>query len=82
MKKKDESFSLEEALAELEKISEKMAAEDLPIEESLGLYEKSVKLVALCQESLKKARLKIVSLEKGEEAQKPSAEEAADSPAV
>ena len=57
MKKKDESFSLEEALAELEKISEKMAAEDLPIEESLGLYEKSVKLVALCQESPKKARL-------------------------
>lgn len=67
MKKKEEGFSLEEALAALEQISEKMASEDLPLEESLELYEKSVKLVALCQDSLQKARLKIISLENGEE---------------
>lgn len=66
-KKKEETLSLEEALAALEQISEQMSANDLPLEESLALYEKSVRLTALCREGLKKAQLKLVSLEGGEE---------------
>ena len=67
MKKKEENLTLEEALAALEQIGERMAAADLPLEESLALYEKSVRLTAQCQKSLQKARLKLVSLEGGEE---------------
>ena len=65
MRKKEETPTLEQALSMLEEISEKMAADGLPLEESLALYEKSVRLVALCQNSLQEARLKIVSLEGG-----------------
>lgn len=82
MKKKEESFSLEEALASLEEISERMAAEDLPLEESLALYEKSVRLVALCQDCLQKARLKIISLENGKEKEDLPELPAGEAPAI
>lgn len=77
--KKKENLSLEEALAALEQISERMAANNLPLEESLALYEKSVRLAALCREGLQNARLKLVSLEGGEE---KAAQQAGENPAL
>lgn len=63
----DQSF--EKALAELEKIVEKMEKGGLHLNESLALFEKGVKLARFLREELEKAEKKINILlkdEKGE----------------
>ena len=63
----DQSF--EKALAELENIVEKMEKGGLPLNESLALFEKGVKLARFLREELGKAEKKINILlkdEKGE----------------
>jgi len=62
-------LSFEKALAELEKIVEKLEGGDLSLNESLALFEKGVKLARYLREELQKAEKKVEILlkdEKGE----------------
>jgi exodeoxyribonuclease VII small subunit len=52
-------LSFEEALKELEKIVEKLDKGGLPLNESLDLFEKGVKLARFLREELEKAEKKI-----------------------
>ncbi|UCC39444.1 MAG: exodeoxyribonuclease VII small subunit [Candidatus Aminicenantes bacterium] len=68
------TLSFEKALAELEKIVEKLEKGDLPLNESLAFFEKGVKLARYLREELEKAEKKIEILlkdEKGEVKEKP-----------
>jgi exodeoxyribonuclease VII small subunit len=55
-------MSFEEALAELEEIVEKLEKGQLSLDESLGLFEKGIKLVRECNDKLKSARQKVEKL--------------------
>jgi exodeoxyribonuclease VII small subunit len=57
MSQKKQSF--EDSLAELEKIVTKLEEGDLPLEESLELFEKGVGLSRECQERLNQAERRI-----------------------
>ena len=57
MSQKKQSF--EDSLAELEKIVNKLEDGDLPLEESLELFEKGVRLSRECQERLNLAERRI-----------------------
>ncbi len=66
--------SFEKALSELERIVEKLGKGGLALNESLGLFEKGVKLARFLREELEKAEKKIGILlkdEKGEIKEKP-----------
>ena len=68
------TLSFEKALADLEKIVEKLEKGDLALNESLTLFEKGVKLARYLREELEKAEKKIEILlkdEKGEVKEKP-----------
>lgn len=68
------TLSFEKALADLEKIVEKLEKGDLPLNESLALFEKGVKLARYLREELEKAEKKIEILlkdEKGEVKEEP-----------
>jgi len=54
----------ESALKELEEIVTKLEDTELPLEESIGLYEKGVKLSGICTKKLKEAEAKILELGK------------------
>ena len=54
----------EGALKKLEGVVEAMESGDLPLETLLAKYEEGMKLVAVCQETLAEAELKIQKLEK------------------
>ena len=56
--------SFETSLAELEDIVAKLEDGDLPLEESLGLFEKGIKLSRECRERLSKAERRIEVLMK------------------
>ncbi len=56
--------SFEASLAELEKIVAKLENGDLPLEESLELFEKGIKLSRECRERLSKAERRIEILVK------------------
>lgn len=64
MTKKTTEPSFEEALAQLEEIVRKLEGGELPLEESMKLYEEGVKVTALCNKRLKAAKLKIEELKK------------------
>jgi exodeoxyribonuclease VII small subunit len=51
--------SFETALVELESLVERMEAGDLSLEDSLGAFERGVKLTRHCQSALKNAELKV-----------------------
>ncbi|MFV2060598.1 MAG: exodeoxyribonuclease VII small subunit [Gammaproteobacteria bacterium] len=53
------NFNFESALAELEKLVEKMEQGDLSLEQSLVDFERGVTLTRQCQESLKTAEQKV-----------------------
>ncbi len=68
------TLSFEKALADLGKIVEKLEKGDLPLNESLALFEKGVKLARYLREELVTAERKIEILlkdEKGEVKEKP-----------
>jgi len=54
--------SFEEALTELETLVQKLEQGELSLEESMQVYERGVKLTALCNARLKGAKLKIEEL--------------------
>lgn len=55
-------LTFEAAMDRLDQIVEAMEAGDLPLEESMKLFEEGTKLSALCSDTLKKAELKITEL--------------------
>jgi exodeoxyribonuclease VII small subunit len=55
-------LSFEESLESLEAIVERLESGDVPLEESLKLYEKGAKLAAACYETLQNAQQKITEL--------------------
>lgn len=52
----------ESALRELEQIVDKLDDQDLPLEESIAMYEKGVKLSRICSKKLSEAQIKIEKL--------------------
>ncbi len=63
----------EESLAELEQLVERMEQGNLPLEESLKLFERGVQLTRTCQKALKEAEQKVQILleENGESTLQP-----------
>jgi exodeoxyribonuclease VII small subunit len=52
-------LSFEQALAELEKIVQRLEAGDVPLEDSIRIYERGAALKAHCEAKLKAAQLKV-----------------------
>lgn len=65
MKKKTPQ-SYEEAIQQLEKITESMQNNDLPLEKSLAAYEYGQQLVQYCQQKLAEVEQKLQILDHGE----------------
>ncbi|WP_045226362.1 exodeoxyribonuclease VII small subunit [Methyloterricola oryzae] len=53
------AFQFEDSLAELEQLVERMEQGNLPLEESLKLFERGVHLARGCQKALKEAEQKV-----------------------
>lgn len=63
--KKPHAFDFEKALADLNTLVEQMERGDLPLEQSLTLFEQGIGLTRDCQKALKSAQQKVhVLLEK------------------
>jgi exodeoxyribonuclease VII small subunit len=71
------ALRFEESLAELERLVERMEQGNLPLEESLKLFEHGVQLTRSCQKALKEAEQKVQILleENGEPTLKPFTDE-------
>jgi len=52
-------MSFEEALAELEKIVQRLESGSAPLEESISIYERGAALKAHCEQRLEQARLRV-----------------------
>ena len=55
-------MKFEEALEKLEMIIEKLEKEELPLEESIKLFEEGIGLYKFCNKELNEAEKKIISL--------------------
>ena len=53
------AMSFEDALRELEQIVHKLEAGDVPLEDSVRIYERGAALKAHCEKKLKEAELKV-----------------------
>jgi exodeoxyribonuclease VII small subunit len=62
-----EEKSFESSLRELEQIVEQLEAGDLPLEQSLDLFEQGVRLSRECQRRLDEAEQKVEILLKGDD---------------
>ncbi len=60
--KNEEKLDFEQALAELEKIVKELESGNLPLERSLILFERGVRLARSCKEKLNEAEVKINKL--------------------
>jgi exodeoxyribonuclease VII small subunit len=58
----DDDFKLENALEDLERIVEELENGKLPLDESLALFERGIKLIRLCNAKLDNAEQRIESL--------------------
>ncbi|MFQ5945210.1 MAG: exodeoxyribonuclease VII small subunit [Anaerolineae bacterium] len=63
----EETPSFEEAFRELEETVQKLDAGELPLDESLALFERAMDLVGYCTKLLDDAELKVRSLMPGGE---------------
>jgi exodeoxyribonuclease VII small subunit len=61
---KTDQPTFEQALQQLEQIVQKLEKGELPLEESLGLYEEGIRLSRLCHGKLEEAEGKIAMLVK------------------
>ncbi len=61
------AIRLEEHLRRLEEIVKRLEAPDLPLEEALKLYEEGVRLVRICEKSLREMKERVEVLLKTEE---------------
>ena len=62
---KNSSLSFEASLARLDEIVRHLEKGDLPLSESLALYEEGTALIASCSKMLDEAEQKVVKLKKG-----------------
>lgn len=53
------AMSFEDALAQLERIVHKLETGDVPLEDSIRIYERGAALKAHCERKLKEAELKV-----------------------
>ncbi len=65
MTAKKVSPSFEDSLSRLDEIVRHLEKGDLPLSESLALYEEGTALIALCSKMLDEAEQKVVKLKKG-----------------
>ena len=56
--------SFEELLQQLQKVAQQLSSGDLPLDQSLRLYEKGVELTRKCQDKLERAETQIKQLSK------------------
>jgi exodeoxyribonuclease VII small subunit len=63
-----QELSFEAAFSELEALLERLDRGDLPLDESVALYERGRQLAARCQSLLDSAELRVTRLMEGEEA--------------
>ncbi len=64
--KKHSPKNFEDALAQLESLTEAMQNNDLPLEEALAAYQRGQELVHYCQQKLAEVEQKLQVLEGGE----------------
>jgi len=57
-----EGLSFEEALATLEQVVEQIESNELPLDETLRLFEQGTRLARRCDELLEQAELRVVEL--------------------
>jgi len=62
--KKSEELTFESAIIELENITKSLEEGNLPLLESVGLFEKGMELIKYCNDCLEKAEAKITVLAK------------------
>jgi len=62
----DRELSFEEAIEELEEITNKMEKGEIPLEKSIELYEKAKKLIKFCEDKLSNVEKRIKELKKDE----------------
>ncbi len=55
----DKNITFEEALAQLEKIVKQLESSDATLDDSVKLFEKGIRLSALCSDYLKQAQQKV-----------------------
>lgn len=60
-----EPKNFEAAMAELDRLVERMEAGELPLEESMTAYQRGTELLAYCQRVLGEAQAKVQILESG-----------------
>ena len=65
MAAKKNPLSFEDALSRLDEIVRHLEKGDLPLSESLALYEEGTALIASCSKMLDEAEQKVVKLKKG-----------------
>ena len=65
MKAPSGELSFEKALAELEKIVERMESGELSLEQALATHKRGVELARLCQQKLEAAQQQVKVLESG-----------------
>lgn len=65
--KKETPASFEEALAELQKLVGELEGGNLPLSESLAVYERAIALSSQCTKMLEEAERKITLLSGGDE---------------
>ncbi|MEM9797277.1 MAG: exodeoxyribonuclease VII small subunit [Pseudomonadota bacterium] len=54
-----ENMTFEQAIAELEQVVNRLDSGDVPLDESIALYERGAKLKARCEQKLKEAEEKV-----------------------
>lgn len=69
-KKSLENFNFEQAVAELQKIIDKMEHGNVPLEESLQHFEQGIQLIRQCQQLLTSAQHKVEVLTKNGDTEK------------
>lgn len=62
-----DALSFEEAFDQLEEILERLESGDLPLEETLALYERGSALASLCSRKLDEAELRVRQWQPGDE---------------
>ena len=66
MSEQPEQPNFEDLLRQLQKVTQQLSRGDLPLEQSLRLYEQGVELTRKCEELLQRAEAQIKQLSKNE----------------
>jgi exodeoxyribonuclease VII small subunit len=65
MEKDKQDLAFEEAMDKLEEVSEKLAGENVPLDEAISLYEQGVAYYDICKAKLDDAERRIKVIEEG-----------------